>query len=83
MTTTIHRCGECNHQAANHARTAWQDGTRPRVGPCSVGGCACRLTVTQVENLNPPVEVETWPAYDAATDTWAVSNAFAPKGDVA
>lgn len=70
MSKTIHRCNECNHPAHDHG-AAFGDGHRPRTGPCSLGGCACRLTPTQVRDANPAVTIPTFPAYDAATDTWA------------
>lgn len=59
MTTTIHRCAECNHQSADHS----EHRASCRVGPCSLGGCACTLTPEQVRALNPAVEVPTFPAF--------------------
>lgn len=67
-TMTIHRCGECNHQADNHAKAGgWGDGKQPRVGPCCFGGCACRKTPTQVRNENPEVQIRTYPENDRAS----------------
>jgi hypothetical protein len=62
MTITIHRCAECNHQAEDHSTDGWVDGHPPRVGPCSQGGCACRLNKRDVIAANPPVEIPTFPA---------------------
>lgn len=59
-TVTIHRCSKCNHQSGSHG-SPWADGRPPKGGGwCSMGGCSCRLSPTQVKAANDPVEVPTW-----------------------
>lgn len=67
-TMTIHRCGECNHQSGSHSTAGgWADGSQPRVGPCSMGGCACRLTPSQVTDRYPAVQIPTFAEDDRAS----------------
>jgi hypothetical protein len=70
VSATIHRCGDCHHQADDHSH-GWSGGFPPRIGPCSMGGCACRHTPADVQALNEPVEIQSWPGFDHTTGRWA------------
>jgi hypothetical protein len=70
-TVPIHRCSDCKHPSQVHEAGSWSGGPPPKVGPCSMGGCACRLTRAHVEETNPVTQVQTIPpVYSEATGKW-------------
>lgn len=66
MTTSIHRCTECNHPDYEH-----NEERVPQMANCCYGFCRCSQLRPQVRASGVAATIPMFPGFDHATGKWA------------